>query len=417
MRNAYGGRTLLLGGPPCQSYSLVGRARNAGIPEYDADKDARQSLYLEYATALRLFRPAVAVMENVKGILSARHNGEPVFPVVMESLRNAGGTGQYFLFGLASEASGKSWHDGLRPKDFLVRAEVHGVPQTRHRVFVVCIRRDIAAALPIEFLPRLDPIEPVPDVDDVIGNMPLLRSRLSRSDCGVTWQCALRAAYESVLHHRPSMGREEDTRFLRALGRAFTSTQGTPLPYVGGAGGTAIGDSCPVDLRNWLSDPKLTRLPNNETRGHIPADLTRYLFAQAFSYAFRRSPRAADFPVALAPKHANWNSNKFTDRFRVQLPDGPSATITSHLSKDGHYFIHPDPRQCRSLTVREAARLQTFPDNYFFEGRRTQQYVQVGNAVPPYLARQIALQVAQVFEYQSRTYRRARRRVRVGDLG
>ena len=412
MRNAYRGRTLLLGGPPCQSYSLVGRARNAGILGYDADKDARQSLYLEYATALRLLQPAVAIMENVKGILSARHNGKPVFPVVMESLQHAGGIDQYFLFGLTSHLSGKSWHDGLGPEDFLVRAEAHGVPQTRHRVFVVCIRRDIASTLPTELLPKLEPIELTAGVDDVIGNMPLLRSRLSRADCGATWQRALREAYQLVLHYRPPMAQENEIRFLRALGRALTSTHGMPLPHVGGSGGTEIGDSCPEDLRDWLFDPKLTRLPNNETRGHIPPDLTRYLFAQAFSFAFGRSPKAADFPRALAPRHANWNSDKFTDRFRVQLPDSPSATITSHISKDGHYFIHPDPRQCRSLTVREAARLQTFPDNYFFHGRRTQQYVQVGNAVPPYLARQIALQVAQIFEYQSRGYRRVSRRFR-----
>lgn len=122
----------------------------------------------------------------------------------------------------------------------------------------------------------------------------------------------------------------------------------------------------------------------------MPSDLTRYLFAATYTALAGTSPRAIDYPEILAPDHVNWSSGKFIDRFRVQSWKQPSTTVTSHISKDGHYFIHPDAKQCRSLTVREAARLQTFPDNYFFKGNRTQQFVQVGNAVPPFLAKQIA---------------------------
>lgn len=148
-------------------------------------------------------------------------------------------------------------------------------------------------------------------------------------------------------------------------------------------------------LDEWYQRRELAALANHETRTHMSADIQRYLFATVFALARGRSPKAPDFPTELAPDHRNWRSGVFSDRFRVQVADEPATTVTSHIAKDGHYFIHPSCYQCRSLTVREAARLQTFPDDYLFLGNRTQQYVQVGNAVPPFLAQQIAKLVRQ----------------------
>ena len=413
LREQHRERTVLLGGPPCQSYSVIGRSRNRGNTKYDAGTDKRLLLYRQYAQALAWLRPAVAVMENVKGFLSAKGNEGPIFPLAVRSLRNAGGKDSYRLFALAAPSGDCPWEEGRNPGDFLLYAEDHGVPQSRHRVFVICVRNDLAESLPEKCFPRLEGGGRRVSVNDVIGAMPKLRSRLSRGDDPGAWQDAVREACSLVEEHRLLMAPDEEKRFRQALHRTRTTVNGVAPPWRDARGRTALPARCPPELRDWIFDGKIERLPNNEARAHMPSDLARYLFAATFARTFGRSPKRHDFPSAFAPNHANWHTDHFDDRFRVQVANRPGTTVTSHIAKDGHYFIHPDPGQCRSLTVREAARLQTFPDNYFFHGNRSKQYIQVGNAVPPFLAEKIARALWNVLRHHDRTEAHSQRRAKV----
>lgn len=376
-------KTLLIGGPPCQAYSLVGRARNAGIAQYDAMQDHRNFLYEEYVRVLKRLKPVAFVMENVKGMLSSSVQGRAIFAAVTHDLKNTG----YRLFALTPEGL-LAAEPG--PKDFIVRAEDHGIPQARHRVIVVGIRADIAETLPPHLAPRLAKTRGAVTVRQAIGQLPRLRSGLSRSDDADAWAEAMQLSVADVEASLPEVRLARPGAFsallrevrgqignIAALGRSSTRV-------------TAPDAGLSPELSSWLAGRFQGTLTLHDTRGHMPSDLARYLFAACYGQIDSISPRAEAFPVSLAPAHRNWTSGKFNDRFRVQLADQPSTTVTSHISKDGHYFIHYDPFQCRSLTVREAARLQTFPDDYMFLGNRTEQYVQVGNAVPPWLARQIA---------------------------
>ncbi len=376
-------RTILIGGPPCQAYSLVGRARNRGIEGYDPAKDHRHFLYQEYIRIIERLKPVAFVMENVKGILSAKVSGESIFPHVLADLRAAGGASDsYTLIPLVAGATGR--HAGN-----IVRCEDYGIPQNRHRVILIGIRSDSAQKARNGTLSghTLEPVAMPATVANVLAGMPKLRSGLSKSkDDPEAW----RAVVVSAFRLAASACRADGTWLTRAA-EALTAyaraiQDEVHLPPRESSQPSAIADSV---LGDWLLDPDLTVLPNHASRGHMESDLARYAFAAVFAELFQRSPKADEYPDGLSPAHENWNSGKFADRFRVQRWNAPSSTITSHISKDGHYFIHPDPLQCRSLTVREAARLQTFPDNYFFEGNRTEQFVQVGNAVPPFLANQI----------------------------
>lgn len=390
---------VLIGGPPCQAYSIAGRSRNKGNAEYKPEKDKRHFLYKEYLRIIQKNRPDIFVMENVKGMLSSKINGDFIFHQILRDLASPNVAldmpDDGLRYKIVSLVSDEVFQDGDDPKlldakKFIIQAEEYGIPQARHRVILLGIRSDrIRAELPE--LPKLSKSDRV-TVKQIIGNMPVLRSKLSKQqDSYDDWISSVSDQLMDLSLLAP-MGPEH----IRPLAKRLSTTaeclkaENTGALRLKKKSEEDVGE---IDgLEKWYSDPKLKVWLNHETRGHRIDDLARYGFAACFAEEHGRSPKGhTDFCLPrLAPDHKNWESGQFSDRFRVQLADTPSTTITSHISKDGHYFIHYDPTQCRSLTVREAARLQTFPDNYFFHGGRTQQYHQVGNAVPPLLAHKIA---------------------------
>jgi DNA (cytosine-5)-methyltransferase 1 len=396
---------VLIGGPPCQAYSIVGRSRNKGKKDYKAEDDHRHFLYREYLAVINEFRPAVFIMENVKGILTSRVGGGAIFQTISRDLRRpdlACDQDSSLEYVLVALPKGASADDAIPdPRDFLVTAERHGVPQARHRVIICGVRRDVFEE--VKTVPKLRSESP-PTVRDVIASLPERRSLLSHRGKGLEW----RASLEQPLMKRAL---QQLDAFDTARARAIAATMRKVQSLFGSRKDPGAGSDRqivtpqlvgPKKPKGWYVDRPLTLLANHESRSHMPDDLVRYLFVSAFGQdTDGESPRLDEFPKALLPKHKNVDPKKpqdaiFKDRFRVQVWDRVAMTVTSHISKDGHAFIHPDPRQCRSLTVREAARLQTFPDSYVFLGNRTSQYTQVGNAVPPYLARQIANVVADV---------------------
>jgi len=391
---------LLIGGPPCQAYSLAGRSRVGGIKA----EDHRVFLYKEYLRIIAIHHPAVFVMENVKGLLSAKVNGEKMFDCILNDLQDPSSvfektnSPKYKVYSLSTKPESidifgnPNYKDN---KDFLIQAEEFNVPQKRHRVILLGIREDIDAIPGI--LKRGDKEL---DIKSIIGDLPKLRSGLGRSIISSkTKGGKKKRVYKNEI--------DSDENWLQYISdireevyswNGFQTNRQLNKLKASSAGKGSEFVKCKTPhannpLKHWYFDDKLKGACNHETRTHLLEDLRRYFFASTYAEKYKRFPRLRDYEKhgdQLMPDHVSATSGKFADRFRVQMPDTAATTITSHISKDGHYFIHYDPKQCRSLTVREAARIQTFPDNYLFCGPRTAQYHQVGNAVPPYLARQIA---------------------------
>lgn len=302
---------LIIGGPPCQAYSLVGRARSSS----GMKGDQRNYLYVQYAKYLEKYQPKLFVFENVLGLLSA---GNGIYLNNMKKL---------FL------------KKGYNMKIFNVEANNFGVLQNRKRIIIIGWKIDENLEVP-----DLAAIKVISEntVSSVLDDLPRLE------------------AGESV------------NRYLKYK----TATNSY--------------------LKNSSIRNGIEILTQHIARPHTEQDKEIYRIAVDKWNVKKERLNYNDLPERLK---THKNRDSFFDRFKVVAADEPfSQTVVAHIAKDGHYYIHPDIEQNRSLTVREAARLQSFPDDYFFEGvkdglARTPAFKQIGNAVPPLMAFEIAKKI------------------------
>ena len=298
---------LIIGGPPCQAYSVAGRARK------DMKDDPRNHLYKHYVKFLEKYKPKMFVFENVPGILSAK-NGE-YLSKIFKAVRDVG------------------YEVAIPPKNYL-NAKDFGVLQDRKRVIIIGWKKELNLKYP--------------EFETSENNFQILKDLFADLKPLKNGQGTLNA----VEYHKST------TDYLRK-----------------------------TSIRNGLEfvTQHISR-PNNDN------DLEIYQIAIE-QWNIGKRLNYADLPKRLI-KHSNTES--FTNRFQVVNGKGVSHTVVAHIAMDGHYYIHPDKKQNRSISVREAARIQSFPDDYFFEGSRTAAFKQIGNAVPPLMAQKIAQKILEM---------------------
>lgn len=303
---------IIIGGPPCQAFSSVGRAQS---PD-GMSNDPRNYLFENYLSILNHFKPKMFIFENVKGILTAKPKGVKIFDIIVREMS-------------------KTYNIVADPKIILLNAANYGVPQTRERVIIIGIRKDIDyidikdvyAAISKTHSDTLDNLPDFVTVGEAILDLPKLQP-----------------GEEASVYETPKKKNEY-------------------LMKVGNDSGIVY---------------------NHSARKHNDTDRERYrILSENKNWQLKDLQKVRPDLVHHDPKH-------FGNRYTVQESDKPGKTVVAHLYKDGNLFIHPDPEQARTFTVREAARIQSFPDDFVFEGSRTDQFKQVGNAVPPLMAEAFA---------------------------
>jgi DNA (cytosine-5)-methyltransferase 1 len=324
---------VLLGGPPCQPYSLIGRSRDP----FRMSNDERHFLYTYYLEILERLQPDFFVYENVPGLFTAKAKEKDVFRKILSDFSSLHPA--YEITPPLIEVSDD-------PGSYVLNAADFHVPQSRKRLVLIGYRKPLESKNP-----------------EIRSLFTLLQKK------GIRNRGKGHLTVEDAISDLPSLrpGEGNDGWF------GFYVQSDTVKNYQ-------------MRMRQGSAG-----VSNHRARTHMAADLRRYRF---FIEHQRNGNGAANLidlmneRPDLTPEHRT--KDKFLDRFKVQWWSKPASTITAHICKDGHYYIHPDIDQCRSFTVREAARCQSFPDNFKFEGPRTEQFKQVGNAVPPMLAFAIA---------------------------
>lgn len=309
---------LMIGGPPCQAYSLVGRARSGN----GMQGDPRNYLYVQYARYLEKYQPKMFVFENVIGIKSA---GKGIYLKNMEKL---------------------FYKKGYKMELFTVEATSFGVLQNRRRIIIIGWKDD--------FKPNIPNLEEINlsknyKVNSLFTDLPFLNDGNGRDK------------YQEY---------DKDKR---------------PSKYL-------------IDnhIRNGINV-----LTQHVARPHTKQDKEIYKIAVS---KWNNNQMRLDYNDLPERLKTHKNRNSFCDRFKVVASDlNYSQTVVAHIAKDGHYYIHPDIEQNRSISVREAARLQSFPDDFYFEGvkegtNRTPAFKQIGNAVPPLMAEIIANKIENIIK-------------------
>ena len=289
---------LIVGGPPCQAYSLVGRARD----EKGMKDDPRNYLYKDYGKFLKNYSPKVFVFENVLGLITAEKG--MYFRNMKKYFRSVGYNLDYKV----------------------LHSEDYGVLQKRRRIVIIGWRKDIDFEYPI---------------------------------------------FDSVTHDFKVKDLLKDLKpLIPGEAKNITKYENSKTKYL-----------VQFELRNGVDF-----VTQHIARPHNQRDLEIYKIAIEKLEKGERL-KYPDLPESLK---THKNQKSFLDRFKVVDPNDYSHTMVAHIAKDGHHYIYPSLRQIRSLSVREAARIQSFPDDYFFEGGRSAAFRQIGNAVPPLMAKTIA---------------------------